>query len=1097
MNNPNIPNPIANPSVTTTYTVTVSDGSGCSATDQVTIFVGNGGVANAGPDQTICQGSFAQLSASGGTSYSWSPSIGLNNPNIPNPIANPSVTTTYTVTVSDGSGCSAVDQVTIFVGNGGVANAGPDQTICQGSFAQLSASGGTVYTWSPSIGLNNSNIANPVANPSVTTTYTVTVSDGSGCSAVDQVTIFVGNGGVANAGPDQTICQGGFVQLSASGGISYTWSPAIGLNNPNIANPIANPNVTTTYTVVVSDGTGCAASDQVTVFVGSNSIVNAGTDISICRGETIQLNASGGTNYSWSPSIGLSNSSIANPIANPQITTTYTVTSIAGGCSSTDEVTIFVRDTPIISPAIINPSCCNSDGVISLVVSGGSGNFTYKWSPSISNTNTATGLPAGNYSVTVSDIMGCDVVGSITLTQDCGDCKSIVPETEVTVASGSNIGQICLPIDLADIDRYEITANGTILTPNHGCDFQNLTAYSYSFLPGIGNEGPYKIDNWVVNGISYGGMVNNMLELVNWMNSLDPTGNWLYDSQVLLIIGGNPSNDYGTLTITQLSSWVTTMLPPNVSGIATGTLVEVPLNGASEVEVVIIDKETCCEDWVTVKQASGPRFDCEVDIIETSIMNVSSDDCDGTTVVCLPVPLATMTDYTLLDNGLPYNEGFTACEMDTLYAYSYYTLPSLGNGGPYQVNSWRVNGNNHSGSFNSIAQLVEKMNEWDLAKNWVIDEATLTIQGGLPSNAYGKMEIEQVSTGASATLELNTNRVAKGTQVQLTQGEHFLTFINKTSNCVDRLVVNISCEASQRVDCAVPFSSMSIEHEVSDCSIESSLCIPIAAADLGNYSITHNGSIYAGEIGNCADSDDMIMLRAGVGTHNFIFTNAQTGCSADLEVNVACSTQQQETNPITDIKSLDRTPTVLTDAGKSLLLPQLGHSIVKTMVDEPVIIEIPADERVARAIRTFTIIEQPQYGKASIDASNQLIYKPSAAYCDAAQPDYFSYEICTADGCDIGEVEVIVECQAIKVYSGFSPNRDGINDYFKIEGLEVYPDNKLQIFNRRGTILFSQENYRNNWDGTLNGRDLPEGTYFYLLEDGKGKQYKGFIQLNR
>ena len=136
----------------------------------------------------------------------------------------PSVsTTTYTVTVTN-NGCTDTDQVTVFVNNA-VANAGPDQTICLGQSVSLTATGGGSYQWSHGLG----NTATVNANPSVsTTTYTVTVTN-NGCTDTDQVTVFVNNA-VANAGPDQTICLGQSVSLTATGGGSLSVE-SFGLGN--------------------------------------------------------------------------------------------------------------------------------------------------------------------------------------------------------------------------------------------------------------------------------------------------------------------------------------------------------------------------------------------------------------------------------------------------------------------------------------------------------------------------------------------------------------------------------------------------------------------------------------------------------------------------------------------------------------------------------------------------------------------------------------------------------------------------------------------------------------------------------------------------
>ncbi|MBK8443326.1 MAG: gliding motility-associated C-terminal domain-containing protein [Sphingobacteriales bacterium] len=387
LSNANIANPTASPSATTTYTVTITNANGCSDTEQVTVTVnepvyGSAGVN--GGNNTICAGGSVQLWASGGTTYSWSPSNGLSNANIANPTASPSATTTYTVTISNAQGCSDTEQVTVTVNEPVYGNAGGDGTICAGGSVQLWASGGTTYSWSPSNGLSNANIANPTASPSATTTYTVTISNAQGCSDTEQVTVTVNEPVYGNAGGDGTICAGGSVQLWASGGTTYSWSPSNGLSNANIANPTSSPSATTIYTVTITNANGCSDTEEVTVIVAPASNASAGADVTICEGEDTQLNASGGTTYSWSPATGLSNPNIANPIASPSTTTTYTVTvTNAQGCSDTDQVTVTVLP-PVVLNAGNDMAVCGHTAVLQ---ASGNGYWTVEPSNGVSISN--------------------------------------------------------------------------------------------------------------------------------------------------------------------------------------------------------------------------------------------------------------------------------------------------------------------------------------------------------------------------------------------------------------------------------------------------------------------------------------------------------------------------------------------------------------------------------------------------------------------------------------------------------------------------------------------------------------------------------------
>jgi len=141
--------------------------------------------------------------------------VHLDDPTAPAPYASPTETTTYTIVVTDDNGCTDSDEVVVFVTGNASANAGNDATICPDGFAILNASGGATYFWSPSTGLSNPTISNPVASPSSTTTYTVEVTTADGCVGVDQMTVFVQNDLTVSAGPDHTTCNGGTAQLSA------------------------------------------------------------------------------------------------------------------------------------------------------------------------------------------------------------------------------------------------------------------------------------------------------------------------------------------------------------------------------------------------------------------------------------------------------------------------------------------------------------------------------------------------------------------------------------------------------------------------------------------------------------------------------------------------------------------------------------------------------------------------------------------------------------------------------------------------------------------------------------------------------------------
>ena len=203
-----------------------------------------------------------------------------------------------------------------------VADAGDDRSICLGQSTQLggdpTGSGGLggpyTFAWTPTTGLDDATKANPTASPGSTTTYSVKVTDNNSQTATDEVVVTVNPNPVADAGPDQGIASGGSVQIGGSptasggtGGFTFVWSPATGLDATTSANPTANPAATTEYIVVVTDGNGCTDSDTLTVTVTGPqctiSALAAGTQTA-CDPATNQYTQQVTVTYENEPSSG-------------------------------------------------------------------------------------------------------------------------------------------------------------------------------------------------------------------------------------------------------------------------------------------------------------------------------------------------------------------------------------------------------------------------------------------------------------------------------------------------------------------------------------------------------------------------------------------------------------------------------------------------------------------------------------------------------------------------------------------------------------------------------------------------------------------------
>ena len=1230
LSDPNSATPTVSPTVTTIYCVNVSNGN-CSKVDCVTVNVSDVVNANAGNDRSVCNGSSTTLNASGGTSYSWSPTAGLNNPTIANPTVNVSVPTTYCVTVTENGKCAGVDCVTVNVNGSITANAGNDISICNGTSATLNASGGTTYRWSPSAGLSNPNIANPTVNISSPTTYCVTVTDNNGCSGIDCVNVSIGSGTTANAGTDIAVCIGNSAQLNASGGVSYQWSPTVGLNNPNIAAPTVTPTASNTYCVTVTDINGCTAQDCMTVSTKKiqSSISN---DITICEGDKTPLIATGGDFYSWTPTTGLSNPNIASPIASPTstitycanisaedctkkecvtitvidctngdddngvpgicnpganavacpdknicigeetqlvvnggdawswspsnslnnpftayplaspiVTTTYTVTvTDLNGCTDTDQVTIYVDNCGVTpgpcsnGPLVVaceDKTICAGENVQLTVTTG----LTYQWLPVTNLSNPFSGVPIANpsttttYSVTVTDINGCTGTDEVTIyvTSDCSNESNPQPCTTPAFVVACEDKFICkggsIRLNVTTGASYEWSPDNSLSHPNVGAPIArplSTTVYTVTLTDENGCTGTDEVTVFVNEAQAFAGVdVSTCGSAVQLNASGGNTYRWSPSAGLSNTNIANPVANPSATTVYCVSI-------TDLDGCTATDCVEVTV-GSSFPAVACEDKSICQGANVTLTVTSGSAYSwspstglsnttigtpiaspsqtttyfvtvtdefgctsvddvivnvdpnctngrsCPEGILPTIPMTIELSDCQLSGELCLPIERSVMSDYIFKINGIEQTEeAFKDCQLNYSFAYTYFTVPDRGKNGPYHLDQWIVDGNDHSGTFETIEELIQLMNSIDPSGNWIADESTLTIKGGHPEVKYSTMSIEQIASNATAMLDLNTNITPSETILILPIGTNEVEIMLKETGCKAQASISVTCPND--FVCADLFLEENIERTLNDCEELIEVCLEFPLLSAAEYTYLHNGLPYQGDGGFCSLSGTTTALYVGAGEHELIVTHINTGCTDTLYVVATCST------PLTNEAE-----------------PEADTDEVTTNVNEAITIDVSANDRSLGVVQSIEIITYPTKGQVAIMEDQSINYQPNEDYCDTELGDKFSYKICNDYGCDVADVLVKVACKPLSVYSGFSPNGDGINDYFKIEGVEEYPNSTLQVFNRWGTLIFQQKAYQNDWDGQYKSNPLADGVYFYLFMDGYGNKQSGYIQISR
>ena len=345
-----------NPTVETLYTVEVSN-ENCSSTAEVTVFVNDSPSISVSEAVVIVEGESTTLTASGSDNYEWN--TGETTESI---TVNPTVTTTYSVSTTGVSGCVNSTDVTVTVVPEIMVSIGEDITICSGESITLIATGGSTYTWDTGdIGAELS------VNPTTTTTYTVTAEDEYGFTATDSITITVNELPNITVNDDIFVMIGDSATLIANGGTAYSWS-----TGETTAEITVSPEVTTTYTVTGDSENGCQNIAEVTVTVVETLNANAGEDTTICLGESITLNASGGITYTWN-----TGGTGAAPTFTPIETTTYSVIVTDGfGNSDTDEVTITVNPSPIVYAGEDQYTCPNETIILTATTENGD---SYLW----------------------------------------------------------------------------------------------------------------------------------------------------------------------------------------------------------------------------------------------------------------------------------------------------------------------------------------------------------------------------------------------------------------------------------------------------------------------------------------------------------------------------------------------------------------------------------------------------------------------------------------------------------------------------------------------------------------------------------------------
>ncbi len=1114
------------------YTVNITDANGCTftLTETVTQPANNLYTAIQASQNVNCYGGNngnIDLTASGGTSpYTFSWSNGETTEDISNLQSG-----TYTVTVTDANGCYNNQTVTITQPSAALASAisGSQNILCFGGNngnIDLTVSGGTApysFTWSN--GASTEDLSGLTSG-----TYDVTVTDVNGCTTVNSVLLSQPVAALTTSIPSSqdVSCYGGTngtINLDIQGGTfpySVQWSN--GSTSQNQTNLAAG-----NYSVIVTDANGCTSTLSQTINEPSaslNAAVSSVQPVNCFANATgvIDITINGGTSpftYSWSN--GATTEDLNNVVAG-----TYTVSiTDANGCTTGTTVTISQPSAALSASTnvIQNVSCFGgNNGAVDLTAGGGTPPYSYNWSNG-STSEDLSGLSTGTYTVTITDANGCTVVGSATITQPTGVLNATYVQTASVLCFGGTNGALDLTV-----------IGGT-------------SPYSYQWSNGATTEdltgvaaGNYTVMITDINGCTFNlnATITQPLAPLAPSTSVTPVGCFSDStgSIILTVVGGTPPFQF---------YWSNGATSQNLTNISGGTY-----------WVTVIDSNNCsAQAWAYVRQPEGALWTTPV-VTNVNCVNLNSGAVlSGTTGGSPPYSYvwsngATTPDLINVIAGhyvVTVTDSAGCTRIDSVDVQGPLTLLGTGasvtNVGCFGASSGSIT-LNVAGGIPNYSFVWSNGATTQNVTNLAAGSYTVTITDSYGCTKDSSFAITQPATGISDSVSttqvtcygLNNGGISVtpigGTAPYSFQWSNGATTASINNLAPGNYTVTITdgngCTKQETVDISQPASSLNITGNGTN-----SNCLSGIAGTV-TVNISGGTAPYTYTWSNGAITQNLASV--GAGTYSLTATDAN-GCISNF------------TQTITDLSQFSMTaggPTefciggtvtlnalvvnggnyqwyqngqILTGATQSSFTTPAPGSYTVTCTNSCGTFTSSAIEVKVFSVGDYSVspnvVVCPALGEyATLSAYGGASYhwNPDAGLSNAniANPvatpkatTVYTVTIASPQGCTVtAEVVVGVDCDTLFIPTGFSPDNNAINDVYVIDGLSKYPGNHLYIYNRWGNLVYKKKDYDNTWNGTSNvsgiylGKQLPNGTYYFILDLNDGtKPRQGYITLKR
>jgi gliding motility-associated-like protein len=1046
-------NSVTPPVGANTYTVTITDGLGCTATSSFTVNVNPLPTPGIISNSPVCAGQTITLQGSGGTGYSWSGpnsfSSLIQNPTVPN--AQAVNAGTYTVTVTDANSCTATTTATVVVNPLPTPVAGSNSPVCIGQTINLNAGGGVSYSWS---GPNS--FANGTQNPSITNaqlvnagTYTVTVTDANTCSATATTSVTVNPLPVPTIGSNSPVCVGQTINLNAGGGTSYSWSGpnsfSNGTQNPSITNAqLVNAG---TYTVTVTDANTCSATATTSVTVNPLPVPTIGSNSPVCLGQTINLNAGGGTSYSWSGPNAFSNGTQNPSITNAQLVNagTYTVTvTDANTCSATATTSVTVNPLPNPTIGSNSPVCVGQ--TINLNAGGG---VSYSWTgpnaftnstqnPSISNAQVAN---AGTYTVTVTDANNCSATATTSVIVNTLPTPSIASNSPVCVGQTINLnggGGV----------SYSWTGPNAFASVSQNPSISNAQ---------LTHAGTYTVTVTDANSCFATATIS---VTVNPLPAPGITSNSPVCAGQTINLQGSGGTSY---------SWT----GPNAftSNIQNPTIANAQNINAGIYTVTVTDVNNCTASTtasITVNALPNPTASnngplCETNTLQLNASGGVSYAWIGPNGFSSALQNPTISNVTLAENGI-YTVTVTGANSCTATATTTVVVSpdlvvTIGSNSPVCVgttlNLTSMPGSSHQ--WTGPASFTSNIENPTINNVTLANAGTYTVTVTNAQGCSGTASVDVIVNtnplvylGADTTLcdtqTLLLDAGNPGASYSWNDGSANQTFLVNTAGTYTVTVTDANgCSALDNITVSYqPLPNVDLGADLILCQG--------ASVQIGYM---YSGATYSWNTGETTS-----------------FINVTAPGTYTLTVSVCNTTASDNITITADSLNVILLTTVATDCGQS------NGSITVDAVN--------GIGTISYNWPAYPSHTSPQL--SNISSGSYTVIVTDQAGCSAT--------LTTTLGCNSPDLDIP---------QFISPNGDGKNDTWVIDNLTTdFPNNQLKIFNRWGNEVFVANPYLNDWDGrpntvlSLGSNILPAGTYFFVLDlYGDSSDIRtGFIELN-